>query len=232
MVFTFPLFAFMQNSWKTITKQEALDALKKTSEWYKTMNAYSVDVIHTSYIAGNTTPFETSKGFFKKKGNSYHSYMLGVRSVQNEKFLLVIDTASKTIMIDNPKELKAGLETPQGTAYEKYYEKFLQLKSTNGTSLKFTFKKGGLLDYYEMKINKDGSPSEIIMLYAQEQLVEEGNTTKAKPRLKIGFSNYKKNINIDAKEFDHAKYISVSGEKISAAGIYKNYKIADVRIKE
>lgn len=225
-----PSVAFVQSAWKTISKEEADKIMANTSGWYKNISAYSVTVTHSSFVGTQATPYERKSGYFKMKGKNYHSYMLGIHSIQNEKYHIVVDSTSKTIMVNNPQEIKSGIESASSPEMMKLCEKYSLLKTNEASTLKLSFKKGNAVEAYELKLNKDNSPAEIIIYYAKSP--EKKQDVSKKPRLKIAYSNYKKNITIDAKEFDISKYVTVSGNNITPTNAYKEYKIADVRVKK
>ena len=87
-------------NWTNATKEEVAKEFEVINSWCRNTPAYSMIVTHTSYEDHTTTiPYETMSGYFKKENNNYHSYLLGIHTIQNAKYRVVVDTSNKIILI-------------------------------------------------------------------------------------------------------------------------------------
>jgi hypothetical protein len=207
---------------------------EQMNNWFKNTSAYSMTVTHASYENYTTTvPADKAVGYFKKDKNNYHSFLMGIHTIQNSTYKIVLDTADKIMMVANPDQLVWNTYTPDD------YVLLLKTCSTIKLSIvgadkkyRIEFEKGYPLSAYEFIIDADGLPKEVVSYYAQEikKDEEDKNSAKVKPRVSISFSGYKKNAVFNYKtEFDESKYFIRKGSKLLATENYKDFKFSDQR---
>ena len=85
---------------KKINEKEAAAIFKKIADWFKDTDKFTVNTEFKTFKSHETiTPYETLTGFVKKQGRLFHSYLMGIHTIQNEKYQLMIDTTNKIISV-------------------------------------------------------------------------------------------------------------------------------------
>lgn len=229
--------AFSQTVWKTISKEEFLKVLEKVEKLYRTGSSYSVEVSHASFKDYATkTVHDKSTGYFiKDSKNNYHSYLMGIHTVQNEKYKVVADSAKKSIMVSGRD---ASLDKAMNPVdFSKSMEKCTAIKyyvSGTNTLYRVEFSKNYPYNAYEMETDADAQVKKLILYFNSELPLDpnDKNSKKSKPRVEITFSNYKKNAAVSYSEhFDHSKYILQKQGKWIAAGKFKDCKVMNLIVK-
>jgi hypothetical protein len=220
----------------SISKEEMGKVFEKTNTWFRATNAYSLDVTHASYENYTTpVPADRAEGYFKKEGNNYHSFLMGIHTIQNSQYKIVIDTAQKVIVVANPDQL-AWL------AYTQDDYKVV-LKSATATRMRktgrYTFYRVELSEQnpmgaYEFLIDENGLAREISWYYNKEVKLEENNAASAvKPRMSISFSDYQENPSFNFTEtFSEAPYFFKKNDQLLVTENYIKYQLLDQRIKK
>ncbi|MGQ0829850.1 MAG: hypothetical protein ACT4ON_15795 [Bacteroidota bacterium] len=218
-----------------ISKTDMAKVFEQMNNWFKNTPAYSLTVTHASYENHTTTvPVEKSVGYFKKDKESYHSFLLGIRTIQNIQYKIVVDTSDKILMVANPDQLIWNSYTLDD--YTLILKNCIAIKmSTNGTDKRYSihFSEGYPLSSYEFLISPDGLPKEIIWYYNEEVSKDEDNenSQKVKPRVCITFSGYRKKPVLNYKEeFDSSPYFTKANGKLVVSSKYKNFKFSDQRL--
>lgn len=222
-------------AWKTITKEDMANVFEQLSNWFKNSSAYSFTVTHVSYENYKTiVPYEKSVGYFKRDKNNYHSFLLGIHTIQNKKYKISVDTASKIIMVANTDS--SIWDTYKLDDYKVLLESCATIKMFNQTTDKryrLEFREGYPLSSYEFLIASNGVLKEITWYYAKEvqKDPDDEHSQKVKPRLSITFSDYKKNPVFNYKnEFDESAYFLNKGNKLVVTEKYKKFEISDQRL--
>jgi hypothetical protein len=220
----------------SISKEEMGKVFEKTNTWFRATPAYSMNVTHASFE--NYTiqvPVEKASGYFKKNGNNYHSFLLGIHTIQNSQYKIVIDTAQKVIVVANPDQL-AWLTYTQ----EDYK---VLLKNATATRMsktgRYTFYRVELpannpIGAYEFLIDEKGLAREINWYYNDEVKKDENDASSAvKPRMSISFSGYEENPSLNFTEmFSETPYFSKKDNKLIVAEKYTKFKLLDQRISK
>lgn len=227
-------------NWKNITREEFEKVKSLLENFYSKNTTLSMTVTHASYKNYTTEiPHEQVAGYFRMNKNNYHSFLMGVEAIQNEKFKISVDSSQKLILVANPDNLgKEGgikemmkfnyeLSRSQITAY-----KIAEVKGGKIHRVEFTQK----LPYtaYEMDISEEGLLRKLVIYYRNEYPsdIEDEQSPKTKPRLSITFSEVSKVPVFSKDEFDHNKYITISDKKILPSTQFSGYKVADLRVSE
>lgn len=230
--FIFPLLTKAQSA---VGKEEMMNVFKKINNFFTNTSAYSLTVTHASYENYTTpVPVEKSTGYFKKQNENYHSFLLGIHTVQNSRYKFVIDTSEQVIMIQNPDQL---------TWINYTSEDYLQLLK-NATAIRMTIT-GNYKFYrielpadnpiaaYEFLVDEEGLAKEIIWYYNKEvKKDQEAVQPAAKPRASISFSNYKKEVEFNyAATFSEDNFFKNVSNKLVTTDKYHTYKIRDQRVR-
>lgn len=237
-VFCFLLLNFhieAQHQSTSVSKDEMAKIFEKMNAWFRNTQSYSLIVTHASYENYTTEiPVEKMKGYFKKEKENYHSFLMGIHTVQNSKYKFVIDTSEKIMLVANPDQLAWTSYTPDD------YTSLLKNCSTIQMSIIGTDKlyKINLPAYspigaYEFLINPDGLPKKIVWYYNQEiQKDENDEKSKVKPRVAIFFSDYTTTNSFNFKnEFSEELYFVNHKSVLMPVGKYKNFKLNDQRLR-
>lgn len=223
-------------SWKISTKEEIASEFKKINEWYINNISYSIDITHNSYEDYKSKiPHETSKGIFVKNNTCYHSFLLGIYTLQNENYKVVIDSMNLILLLSNPDRSFNNLVNIQD-----YLDGLLVCKtikksepSLSERRIRLEFSTRSPIEAFELVYFPEGNIKEMTTYYAGK-VKKEGakqEEIRKKPRLSLSFTNYNLNPKLTQDEFSEKKYLSVSkGKKPLLIGSYKKYKLSDQRI--
>ncbi len=221
--------------WESVSKDQMAKVFEQVNHWFKTSSNYSVTVTHASYENYNTkVPFEKSTGYFKKENECYHSFLLGIHTIQNANCKIVIDTLNQSMMITNIDNSIWSSYTIDDYKYTLKACKSIEvMKINNDKKYKLEYSEGYPLEKYEFLIGADGTIKEVVWFYSKKvpKNIDDENSEKVKPRLSITFSSYKKNVAGSVKqECAESKYIIKKGNKMFPSDKYKNYSLSDQRL--
>ena len=225
-------------TWKPLSKKDAGKIFERTSAIFREMDSYTLRVSQCSYTDYQAMhEYEKQSGYFKKSGANYHSFLLGIHTIQNKKYKVVLDTASKTICLNNPDHaMESGMNQQQ---YSLMLNHFESLKVSDGLQekhLRIEYPEGDPFHAAEITLGNDTLVKEINYYYshAVHSDPNDKNSAKNKPRVKITFSDFKKNQKLNySEEFDESKYVVLAaGTKPQLTAKYKNYRLRDQRFQE
>jgi len=219
-----------------VGRTDMAKVFKQINNWFINTPIYSLSVTHASYESYKTTiPVEKAAGYFKKNKNNYHSFLIGIHTIQNKTYKIVIDSSEKIILVANPDKLIWNTYTTSD--YDTLLKTCATIKVTtvgNDKLYRMDFNSESPIAWYEFLINPNGLPKEIVWYYNQEIKKDEEDeaSEKVKPRVSITFSNYNSSAVLDYnKEFNEGIYFTNTNNKISLTEKYKNYKLNDQRVK-
>jgi len=219
-------------AWKSISADAASKVYTGLNDLYSKTSSYSIKVKYTSFKDYTTsTEYETSSGYFNKYSKGYHSFLLGIHTMQNTNYKVVVDTSRQIIAVVNPdKAFEKGLTMAD---YKEILENCTAIKTaTDGDEkhYRIEFKSTYYVSAYEYTLNSTGWIKELTLYYNKNYTDEEGKENNIKPRLQITFSDYQKNITEDENELDEGKYFTKQGYKIVLIDKYKEYYLSDQRV--
>jgi len=221
-------------SWEPLSYEEMGKILQGINDRYKNLHSFSVTVTHSSYENYfSKNPADRSTGYFRKEGLNYHSFLLGIHSVQNSRYKVVIDTAQNSIMVSNPSgEMTGSLTLGEYDALLKLCSSLKTYSDGDEKHFRMEFR-----DYtfsaIELALTADGLMKEMVFYYRQEvdKNPDEPNSPKTKPRLSIVFSDYRQGITFNYNdEFDEARYFALSGNRLVVTDAFKKFKLRDLRV--
>lgn len=229
-------FAFTRQGsgyWKEISKDELVKALKEVDNQYRSLETYSLTVTHASYKDYTASvPADKATGYFIKDKNNYHSFLLGIHTIQNSRIKVVADTSSKVIILANPDkvmsnafsqaDLEAGLKACR-------LVKVIELNKEK--TYRMEFAENYPFTAYEMKLSKDGLVKELVMFYNRSVQTDpdDKNSPKVKPRVVISFSGFNKDA-VAKSEFDETRYVAIAAGQVKLAEKYRTFKVLDQRV--
>jgi hypothetical protein len=220
--------------WKPISKMEAVSILSKIKNWHKEHPDYSVNITHTSYIGySNTVPHEQLKGYAIVHGNFYHSSLLGIETIQNSTYKVVIDTADKTMIVCYPDYWNSAIhDLPDSASLRLVGSSYIR-KHDNLLSIRFEYKLGCKLEREEITIDNDYKLNEVAFYFSQgtyDETTEQNDNEK--PKVVATYSEYKLKNVVTESDFDTENYI-IAGDsnKLVLAIPYSDFELLDSRIK-
>lgn len=218
-----------------VPRTDMAKIFEKMNAWFRNTPSYSLTITHASYENYSTVvPEEKAIGYFKKDNQNYHSFLIGIHTVQNSKYKFVIDTSEKMILVANPDQLAWSSYTPDD--YDALLKNCISIKMTTvgkDKLYKINLPANFPIAAYEFLVNSDGLPKEIVWYYNQEiQKDENDEKSKVKPRVSIRFSDYKTSTSFNYKmEFSEELYFVNQNSVLKTIGKYKGFKLSDQRIR-
>lgn len=218
-----------------ISQEEFKEALQGIGKFYNETESYRFNVYYASYKGHESvTPFEESNGYILKSGTKFYAEMLGVKTIQSDKYMVTIQPEGNQLIINNAQtSFNNGYNMDDLT---KGLSKTTKIEKTilgNSTSYFIYYKEPSPTSYTEIAINKMGFIEKISIYYSKKIDWEndEGKTISSQPKLEIKYTNFQKNMTISSKEFDLSKYIEISQTEVKPSVHYKDYEFIDLRIK-
>ena len=191
-------------------------------------------VLYASYTS--TIPSENAKGVFMKQNNSTYSELLGFTSLNNNKVSLSVDQNEQTIIVTDPpsKTVIPGavdfdtlLKICSSITYKELDGniKLYKLRFDNVVSSQYN-----AIDIY---FNGETFLLTRLSLYFREEadLNENDNIhVKEKPRLEISYTSIETSPVFEPGQFSEARYINVTGKKITCASAYKAFHLINHKL--
>lgn len=235
--------AFTQTSsaWQTVTKEEIIASYKNVWDWFVQTQNYSFQLKYTSYkdhVSGEV--IESSEGSYKRSGLKYKTEAVGIKTIQNEKVKIVVDTADKMIALTNPSNLSPTMQSTD--ELKKLLENVRALKKKSiGKSIvyRIDFTKNELYEAYEFVVSEKGLVDRLVYYYSEqtEKDYGDGENEKAiefkmKPRLEIAFTNYVIQGKITETEFTDKSIVLADNRKVILLDKYKAFQVKDYRLQK
>ena len=223
-------------TWKETTQQDYDAVTKKSGDFYDKKKHYSVKVTHTSYRGHDAVvAYEMQEGYYRYDNGSYHSLLMGIHTIQNKTYRVVIDTMAKSIQVGDPIAKRADeISEINYSNSMKDVKRFLSCAVGTGVRYRLEYNEKPTYESYETQFNQDGMMTEMTVFYRKEYPLNpsDPNSAKAKPKLQITWTELNEKAVFAADEFSTEKYFTVVNNKLTPAAKYKAYRIADVRVKK
>jgi hypothetical protein len=220
--------------WNTITVQEYNVAMEKVEKFYKEKKKYAVKVTHATYKGHDSEiPYQQSTGYFHYENGKYHSWLLGIHTIQDGKYKVVVDSVNKMIIVSDPDPKTTDeLMHLNYTNSARYIIACKQSKTEDGEKFKLDFNEVPSYTSYLLAISAAGEIRGLTVYYRAEYPSDskDPNSPKAKPKLSINYSGFTATPVFDAGEFSSAKYFTVEKNKLKATSLYSTYRISDARL--
>ena len=219
-------------SWETTTKENFKSMLDEVSNFYKNQTHYSFDIRHSSFKDKNDTqPFESSNGYMKKSGNSYHSLLMGVQTIQNNRYKVSVDKINEMIMFSDAEELLSPWdEYNKEGSMEMVMKVEKRMLNSGDVQYKAIYQDGLGVDYLIIEKNKAGWTNELIICY-EDRLYEDQETRiqeKVAPMVKVKYTNFTQD-KVGPSEFDVSKFVLINGKSVTPTSAYQNFSFYDAR---
>ena len=240
VIFLIFLFCFSFHKIKaqenTISKEEMGTVFESTSNWFKNTPSYSLDVTHASFENYTTdVPSDKITGYFKKEGGNYHSFLMGIHTIQNKQYKIVVDTSEKIIMVANPDQLTFISYTQEDyKVFLKNSTATRKIKTGRYTFYKVELPEENPMSSYELLVDEKGLLREVKWYYNKEVKMDANDPESAvKPSMSISFSGYQESPVFNyAETFSEAPYFAQKDGKLQLAPAYMSFKLLDQRIRK
>lgn len=225
------------DNWTAITVEAMATEIKKIEAVYKDNVGYSFSISHVTYKNYTTTTAEDKMtGYFIKDAkNNYHSYILGVRTIQNSKVKITVDSINKSIQINTPdRSFTKEVKLSEVENMLKICSVVKKQDVSSGKKFRMEFAKTKKYSAYEVWVNSSSQLEKLVMYFNAEFPSDPNDekSAKTKPRAEVLFTNYKTGLKPVYKDyFDETKYVTAKGDTYVGATNYKDYKIYDLRVK-
>jgi hypothetical protein len=224
------------DGWIKIDEKETLSALKEGMNWYGKQKNYMVSIKYESFEDYVTPiPSDKSEGYYKQEGKNYHSFALGIHTIQNERMKLIVDSARKTIVLSD-KDTAARMSPYSSDEILKLLsgtKGMLKQGLKDGMQYRIDCGKNSSFERYEFIVGKDKMLNKLCY-YLREAISHDVNNPKAiktMPRAEINFYNPVSKPVLDyKKEFDESRYVMKKDKGYVPVELFKNYRVKDLRI--
>jgi hypothetical protein len=221
--------------WQASSKTEVLKDYARMADWIRSTKTCYLQVKYKSFENHNDViPYEQSVGYYYKDNAKYHSYTLGVHSIQNEIYKWTVDSLNKLMVVSEAREQNVkAFDTELFEDVLQTCKKYLKNGTSGLTTYRFEFSEDYGLKAYEISLLNNGQINEVILYYNGIADDSEGieNPVMKFPKLQIQFANYSNTLpRLVQDVFSNAKYFTLSNQKLQIQTAYKNYKLADQRI--
>jgi hypothetical protein len=232
-VLAFAGLAFTATGWTTLTQEQFVEAFKGQETFYKNAGSYSLVITHASFTDHNAAaPYEQVSGYLHKDGSSYHSFILGVHTVQNEKVRLEIDSAEKSILVSSPDRSFDPLSSEQLKQSMQGCAMLKERPFDKGKAYRIEYKKGNQLQATEYYAAENGQVTKMVLFY-NKLAYNPGFREKTElfqPRIEVGFTEFRTGVKFSYKnEFDENAYVTLLNGKYKGTGAYSTYRVFDTR---
>lgn len=229
-------------AWQTSSKQEIMQQYQDACNWLMNTPSYFFKLKYASYKDYVTKEIiESSEGYYKRVTSNYSMEALGIKTVQNSKMKVTIDTANKTVTLMSPASLSLTIADAEQLETMLTNTKALRKIKTSKTSVSYRldFNKNSLYEAYEFSVNDKGILERLTFYYSEQdntaneygQESPEKKGEKMKPRLEILFFGYEVPANYSKSEFEDSWVVVSEKGKVHLTGAYKNYRLLDYRLQ-
>jgi len=203
-------------------------------------NSFNADFTYFLYHDHATKlPVDQEKGYFKRFGNMYLSYNMGIYSIQNAKLKIVIDSVSKMVIIKNPDKYLE--QAPGNEIISKILKASATVRFKKIDNVRYYFidtdEKQNMASYI-ISIKPDDTIYELCIYYFNDPnkyTAEYGGkitpeSEKIKPAMKIVFNKFIKNSGLTSADFSERRILSFDGKNYRLASKSSEFILRDLRV--
>ena len=226
--------SFTGEVWNTITVKEYDAAMSKMEQFYSSKKTYSLKVTHASFKGHDTeVPYDVSSGYFHFDRGNYHSFLLGIHTIQNQKYKVVVDSINRCITVSDPDAASTKeLMRINYVNSSQYVVAYKEAKTEQGEKYKLDFNEQPAYSAYTIIIGEDGQMKEMNVYYRKEYPSDNNNPSspKVKPRLRISYSGFTEVSGFSQDEFQTDRYFREEKKVLKAAPAFAQWKLVDARL--
>ncbi|MBL4756016.1 MAG: hypothetical protein JKY52_20785 [Flavobacteriales bacterium] len=220
----------------TISDYAALaqEDMGKVNATYTSIDKLSMDVTYSLYPSYfSPAPTDISKGFYKKQGDMFQSSIMGVETMQNEKYRIVTDEAAKllvvsevlpTIAMVTPVKIDSALRQCSAISYRE---------SANGQKIYTLNFDKGVFDFQSLEIfiNPKSYLLDQINIYFGDAInIDPNDLSSAKqiPMVQIVYSNVNQRPKFRSALFSEHRYVKDKNGAYVASANYPDYEVINL----
>lgn len=220
------------NIWKSINRSDFSKILEKMNQRYDHTLSFSFEVTHSSYRDYTThIPSDQVKGYISRSGDFMKSKLLGIETLINSKYKLVIDSASKVIMLSDPEKHSGTLISKQDMLDNMNLCTSIEyLEENELTVYRMSFDDNFPYKFVNFSMNTLGLVQKMEFFMNTEVSDNQSNSSHgSKPRIEIFCENYNLSVAYPETYFDEGRYIRFEAGKPLPSIEFSKYKVLDLR---
>lgn len=209
--------------------QNAAQDFKKINQSYAKYDKLSMDIEYLYYQDENKKEAtQVKKGSFKKNEKKIVSNLIGITTIQNERYMWMIDNENKAIVVSKPKiSFDITMALPIDSMLKMCSSVNFKELSKKENSYQLNFNKNAD-NYKSITVTYNADTyflNNIIISFRDPVLTDVNNEESVKkiPKLIIRYSNINTNPNFSTVSFSEQQYFEVKGNKIIGKAQYKAY---------
>lgn len=225
-IFTFSCLSSLASDGSTL-----LAAYFKVSSKKLNKDTLTFNIDHISYNLKSNIAKEKYSGFYKRAGENFYSYMVGVTTIQNANCTVVLDTSDRTLYVKDPEKL---FFDQKSVIKQTDFKDFIVSQSSEkdgACSFMLIPKDKKMKIKLLFSFNRDS----IMTKYRFENLEDKISETNATAGMAIEIRLYNFNMHPNLRDvlfFSTDTYFYERDKKIFPTQKYKKYEISDLRIKK
>jgi hypothetical protein len=224
-----PVFAGANIHWLTIEKNVMAADLLAMSQYFQRMHTYQLEMTDASFENYTTDVYhQKATGYYKRNGYEFHSFMMGVHTIQDNVCRLTIDSAKKLMIVADPtKSMDNKLALSDYEFLLKIATKLQKAKVGDYLYYHMEFEKDYQFTAYDITL-KDSLPVKAVMYYSKK--VKQGDKLQ-QPRVEMNYDKWLLNVVDKETAFSISKYVEKKGGEYFLTPAYAGkYKLLDQRV--
>ena len=221
----------LNGQWSSATKEELVTAMKAAGDLYRAKPDMRLDYQILQFTGGSTTkPDQHTRAHIIRKGDQQRSEQLGVTTVQNEKMRIVVDTASRTMLIGPPIPEPTPVAAALDGALINSARSVGKQVSDTGTRYRVMLSTGTSYEAIETSFDKNGWLREIT-LHFHSHIGAQAGSPLVQPRMTLLFEPARTWSGDKApSEFDIGRYLRFQEGVPVTQPLWAGYQIIDTRL--
>ncbi len=230
---TAPVVLAQNANWETVNTEDYVLFIKDIETFYNSKPSMRCNLFTNLYEDRfSSKSLESSWGDFIRQDNYLYSFMYGVKTIQNNKIRLTVDTLEKVLVITDVKSTQ--MESPFTNIKDINFlanniQSILKTKVNDINILKINFIDNEEINYLELYYTQ--TLNKINVYYNAK--IDEDLSASATPKLEMQFLNQIFTPIKNTEIFSIAKYVKdIGNNKYSPMPQYSNYEFFDQRLKQ
>ena len=219
------------SDWKTISVEQFQSEMKIISDKVEDTHSYSVEIGYTTLeSSAGEVIHDQSTGYIKYSDKNYHSYAMGIQSIQNTRERVVVDSTNRIIAITNPvSEAIKNLSPELSTLLLKKASAIRKRIGNGMAEYQVDFGDQLIISSYLLKVDENNLMKQLDIRYAQK--LKNSSGAEANLQLRMVFNNWKLNPALPESEFRADRYVKSENGIYVPTPQYEGYELSDERIK-
>jgi hypothetical protein len=226
-------------TWQNVSKEEVKKVMKIGTQWFDLQNKCAINIDYISYKDHfSNIEMDRQSGYYKKSGSNYTTDLLNIKTIVNNKYKIIIDTANEMIVIADKDKNKANVISEN--VYDELIDRSTAIKKRNNNG-KTVYRIEGEPDFevlaLEIIVDEKGRLLSIIYYYNEREdkvydAAKNNLTYQTKivsPRLEMCFKNYDAVPVLSDKDFMDEHIQLIEHNKVNLKNTYKYFTLKDLR---